>query len=150
MMTFKVVMERAKQYNTPKISNPNEACQLAQELLNKIIIDEDREIFFVIALNAKLSVIGYKLLYVGTMDGIKVRPAEVFRAALLLGAHSFYIAHYHPSGDPKPSREDTALFYHLDQIGKSLCCQCVDSVILTKNNKAWSTVAQSEIEVKTE
>jgi len=151
MMTFKVVMERAKQdYNNPNISNANEACQLAFEILNEIIVDEDREICFVIALDAKSSVIGYKLLYVGTIYEIEIRPAEIFRAALLLGAHSFYIVHYHPSGDPTPSSGDTEVFNHLNELGKSLDCQCIDSVILTKNNKAWSIVAQGEIEIKTE
>jgi DNA repair protein RadC len=42
----------------------------------------------------------------GTVDHAPVYPREVMRRALELSASAAILVHNHPSGDPKPSRDD--------------------------------------------
>jgi len=42
----------------------------------------------------------------GTIDHTPVYPREVVKRALDLGAAALILVHNHPSGDPKPSRDD--------------------------------------------
>jgi len=52
----------------------------------------------------------------GTTDRTNVYLREIVRRALLVHASSVMIAHNHPSGDPKPSREDILLTERLDTV----------------------------------
>jgi DNA repair protein RadC len=68
-----------------------------------------RERFKVIFLDAKNRVLGIQTLFEGTLTASSVYPREVVRAALDHHAAALIFAHNHPSGDPQPSPEDTAL-----------------------------------------
>ena len=71
--------------------------------------DKDRECFEVVFLDAKNRVISTETLFMGTLTASSVYPREVVRAALDHRAAALIFAHNHPSGDPAPSPEDTAL-----------------------------------------
>ena len=60
-------------------------------------------------LNAKNKVSATEILFEGTLTASSVYPREVIRAALDHDAAALIFAHNHPSGDPKPSREDVAV-----------------------------------------
>ena len=60
-------------------------------------------------LDAKNRVISTETLFQGTLTASSVYPREVVRAALDHRAAALIFAHNHPSGDPEPSSEDTAL-----------------------------------------
>ena len=63
----------------------------------------------VVFLNAKNKVISTDTLFEGTLTSSSVYPREVVAAALNHHAAALIFAHNHPSGDPKPSREDIAI-----------------------------------------
>jgi DNA repair protein RadC len=45
----------------------------------------------------------------GTVDHTPAYPREIMKRALELGATAIIMVHNHPSGDPKPSKDDIAL-----------------------------------------
>ncbi len=65
-----------------------------------------REQFRVLFLDRKNQLIADEILGEGTVDQAPVYPREVLRRALELSASALILVHNHPSGDPKPSRED--------------------------------------------
>ena len=71
------------------------------------------EAFTVIYLDTKFRFIEEDL-WEGTIDRANVFLREIVRRALLVDASSVMIAHNHPSGDPRPSREDILLTERLD------------------------------------
>jgi DNA repair protein RadC len=71
--------------------------------------DRHRECFKVVFLDARNQVLATRTLFEGTLTASSVYPREVVRAALDNRAASLIFAHNHPSGDPRPSREDIAI-----------------------------------------
>jgi len=61
----------------------------------------DREIFFILFLNSKNSMLDYVIHTIGTVDSSAVYPREVIRSALINNASSIIVCHNHPSGDPR-------------------------------------------------
>lgn len=84
----------------------------------------------VLTLNTRHGLLGSHLVYQGTVRESPVRPAEVFRPAVVQQAPSVIVAHNHPSGDPAPSPDDFALTRHLSQAGNLLGIRMVDHVII--------------------
>jgi len=68
--------------------------------------DKDREIFKVVFLDAQNRVISVETLFEGTLTASAVYPREVVQAALRHPAAGVFLVHNHPSGQPRPSRED--------------------------------------------
>ncbi len=84
----------------------------------------------VLLLNTRNKVVGQRVIYQGTVNSSAVRPAEVFRTAVIENAPSIIIAHNHPSGDPTPSPEDVAVTRDLLQAGKLLDIEVLDHVVI--------------------
>ncbi len=71
--------------------------------------DINRECFKVVYLDAKNRVIETETLFKGTLTASSVYPREVVAAAMDHHAAAVIFVHNHPSGDPKPSKEDISL-----------------------------------------
>lgn len=84
----------------------------------------------ILALDQKLHIRGYKVLFTGGQSASFVDRKVVFRTALLLGASRIVIAHNHPSGDPAPSFEDMCMTKDLVAAGRALELQVLDHIIL--------------------
>ncbi len=54
----------------------------------------DREVFGVLFLDSKHRMVGFELLFFGTIDGAEVYPREVARAALRLNAAALILGHF--------------------------------------------------------
>lgn len=67
---------------------------------------EQIEQFRVLFLDRKNNLIADEVQQRGTVDHTPVYPREVAKRALILNASALIVAHNHPSGDPKPSRDD--------------------------------------------
>src|SRR5207247_11351724 len=81
----------------------------AAPLLAQYIGETDREVFAVALLTIRRRVLGLHTVSVGCLTSSLVHPREVFKPAILAGSAALLLAHNHPSGDPEPSAEDTAL-----------------------------------------
>jgi DNA repair protein RadC len=66
----------------------------------------------------------------GGANAVALRPAEVFREAIMLHAVSVILVHNHPSGDPRPSTQDVALTRQIIKAGDLLDIIVLDHVIL--------------------
>jgi DNA repair protein RadC len=90
------------------------------------------EHFGVMLLDTKHHVLKTTLISVGTLDASIVHPREVFREATIAGAFGIILFHNHPSGDPKPSRDDIALTRRLIEAGELMGITVIDHVILAE------------------
>ena len=68
-----------------------------------------QEKFVVIYLNTKKELIGYDILFVGTLDSTSFHPREVLRGAIKKSASAIIVMHNHPSGNVQPSNNDVIL-----------------------------------------
>jgi DNA repair protein RadC len=94
------------------------------------------ERFGLVLVDARYRLIGTRLLSVGSLTGSLVHPREVFREALLTGAAAVIVFHNHPSGDPKPSRDDVAVSVRLQDAGKLVGVPLLDSLVLADDRFA--------------
>ena len=103
----------------------------AVEVLNKIFHARNRteEEFYVIAFRTS-AMIGVFKFSMGTMSQTCFTPAEIFRRLLILGANSYIIAHNHPSGSIKPSKEDNQATERIKRAGDILGITMLDHIII--------------------
>ena len=68
---------------------------------------EEQENFLVLPLDSAKHPLCRPLVIVrGRLDSATLHPRDVFKEAVRWGAHSIVVAHNHPSGNLKPSRQD--------------------------------------------
>ena len=92
---------------------------------------EEVEVFTVVMLDAKNSVLALQEVTRGILSSSLVHPREVFRAAIAYGAAGIIVAHNHPSGNPAPSANDKAMTTQLVDAGRLLDIPLYDHVIIT-------------------
>lgn len=136
-----VVGERMEDYHAPysPIREPDDAAGIFQRLLH----EQDREIFLVLYLNLHNRVLGYSEAGLGSVDACPVDPREVFRLAVQLGASGIMVAHNHPSGDTTPSTDDIALTHRLMKGGALLNIPLLDHLII--GNEGYVSLAETGV-----
>ena len=92
---------------------------------------ELREEFKIILLNQNGRVLGIVPISTGGISSVLVDPKLVFASALTACASSIILAHNHPSGNLKPSRQDIGLTKQLKEAGKFLQIPVFDHLIIT-------------------
>lgn len=112
--------------DTKKISCPQDTFSILEGYMQGL----DRENFVVLLLDTKNKVIGINTVSIGTLNSSLVHPREVFKPAILASAAALILAHNHPSGDPKPSREDIEVTKRLIEAGGLLGIQVLDHIIV--------------------
>lgn len=93
-----------------------------------------KETFKVIYLNQARQVLGCNTISQGGINGTYVDIRHVFQGALLTNAVSIILAHNHPSGNTRPSREDDKITDRIVKAGELLNIQVVDHIIYTKEH----------------
>ena len=84
----------------------------------------------VLLLNTRNQVLGQRVIYQGNVNSSMIRPAEVFRPAVIEAVPSIIISHNHPSQDPTPSPEDAAITRDIAEAGKLLGIELLDHVVI--------------------
>jgi len=125
-------------YDRPRISSPRAA---GTYLLPKVH-GWTEERFGMLALNAKGELLADRTLSQGTATATLISPREFFREALRVGATSALAWHNHPSGDPSPSREDSALTKRLRSAGEALGVPLADHIVLGEGR--WHSFRTAE------
>ena len=100
------------------------------DVLRPILAHQYQESFVAVLLSAKHRVLDIVEISRGTLTSSLVHPREVFRPAIKHAAAAVIVAHNHPSGDPKPSKEDRALTTRLCRCAHELGIQLLDHLIL--------------------
>ena len=98
-----------------------------------LIAHKEQEHFLVLLLDGNNNVLKTVTLYIGQVNQVNIRAAEVFREAIRANAVAIIIAHNHPSGNSLPSSEDVALTNKIRVLGETLDLELIDSLIVTPN-----------------
>ncbi len=109
---------------------------VARELVRLHLAQSERERFGVLFLDSQNAVIGFEVLFEGTLSQTSVYPRELVRRALQLNAGAVILAHNHPSGAAVPSRADE----HLTQTLRAALA-LVDVRVLDHLVIGWPDVA---------
>jgi DNA repair protein RadC len=92
--------------------------------------DLKHEIFKVVLLDAKNTVVKETTVSEGSLTLSVVHPREVFALAVRESAAGILFVHNHPSGDPMPSLEDRQLTDRLAAAGRLLGIRVLDHLII--------------------
>ncbi len=115
--------------NKVTIRSPQDVSFLVMEEMRHL----DREHFRVVYLNTKNHVLGIETISVGSLNASIVHPRELFKKAILKSSAALILLHNHPSGDPKPSKEDIEVTKRMIEAGKILGIEILDHVIIGDN-----------------
>jgi len=98
-----------------------------------ILCKEKQECFYCVYLDNKKHILADKLLFKGTINYSVVHPREIFKEAYLLSASAIICIHNHPSGNEKPSDEDTLITNKINEISKIFGIKLLDHIIIGNN-----------------
>jgi DNA repair protein RadC len=101
----------------------------------------DREVFYVLLLDGRNRVRAEVRVSEGSLTAALVHPREVFAPAIRTAAAAIILVHNHPSGDPTPSAEDTALSTRLRQVGELVGIRVLDHVVI--GDGRWASMAET-------
>lgn len=108
-----------------KLSNSEDVAKL----LRRIVTDNSVEHMVVLFLDAKNSLVGWRIVAQGSPTNCPVSPQSVFQSALLIGANAIIVAHNHPSGEVEPSKEDRECMSRLAAISAICCMRFLDALV---------------------
>jgi len=111
------------------VNEPLASPQKVYELFSTLQ-DEAKEKLITISLDAKLKILCFEVVAVGSVHSIYARPIEVLRAAIPLNPYGIIVVHNHPSGDPTPSIEDEKFTSNLLINTTSLGLNFYDHIII--------------------
>ncbi len=100
----------------------------------------EREVFYVLLLDGKNRIQAEVQVSEGSLTAALVHPREVFRAAIQAAAAALILVHNHPSGDPTPSAEDSAITQRLRQVGELVGIRVLDHVVIGRGR--WVSMAE--------
>jgi DNA repair protein RadC len=113
----------------PEITNSRAIFDLMQP--NWLDI-EYTESFYVILLNRGNKVIGVSKISTGSVSGTIADPKKMFQIALKANASALILCHNHPSGNTRPSQNDTRITRQCVEAGKFLDLPVLDHIIVTR------------------
>ena len=113
----------------PAVSSPDAVRQLLGPEMASLVQEQLR----VLLLDKRNRVVAQRMVYQGSVDAVAVRPAEVFRPAVLEGVPAVIAVHNHPSGDPSPSPGDVATTKALAEAGQILGIELLDHVVIGRD-----------------
>lgn len=114
----------------PVISNSNDAYQILKNQLSDLRTEE----FWAVFLNQSNKVLHTSQLTQGGINQSIVDVRILFKIALDHFSTGIIIAHNHPSGNLKPSKEDIDITHKIKEGGALLNIQLLDHLIVTQNS----------------
>jgi DNA repair protein RadC len=97
---------------------------------------EQIEQFRILFLDGKNILIADEVQQRGTIDHTPVYPREVVKRALALNAAALILVHNHPSGDPKPSRDDIEMTREVKAAAGTLGIAIHDHLVVGRKGHA--------------
>ncbi len=97
---------------------------------------EKTEQFRILFLDTKNVLIADEVQQRGTIDHTPVYPREVVKRALALNAAALILVHNHPSGDPKPSRDDIEMTREIKAAAGALGISIHDHLVIGRKGHA--------------
>ncbi|MCT2409057.1 DNA repair protein RadC [Chryseobacterium antibioticum] len=113
----------------PVISNSKDAYFILKNQLSDLRTEE----FWALFLNQSNKVVHTSQLTQGGISQSIVDVRVLFKTALDHFSTGIIIAHNHPSGSLKPSKEDISITQKIKEAGKTLSIQLLDHIIITQD-----------------
>lgn len=116
-----------------RLANPGEALTnpaAVRNLLALKLAGEQSEKFSVLLLDNQNRVLGYEVMFHGTIDSASVYPREVVKMALQYNAAAIILSHNHPSGNAEPSQADIQLTRRLKEALELISIRVLDHIIV--------------------
>ena len=133
---LKLVQSVARRYLKEQIIG-EEFIQSSENVLDYLrhnLRDRVREVFLVVLLNGRNQVLDIVELFEGTLTTSAVYPRDVIKLILEKDAAAVIFVHNHPSGNPKPSKDDQNLTQKLKAACSTIDVQLHDHLIIAGNN----------------
>jgi len=92
--------------------------------------DKQCEVFACLFLDSSHRVLAFREMFRGSINRATVHPREVVKEALQLNAAAVIFAHNHPSGEPRPSRQDIELTHTLRDILQVIDVRVLDHLVI--------------------
>jgi DNA repair protein RadC len=121
--------------NQNPIRNPDDAVRVLQTMS---VGPEER--LTALYVDRRNRVIGTRILSVGSDAFTIVDPRVVFRPAIELRARGVILAHQHPSGDARPSRQDIEVTNRLQRAALVLGVDFLDHIVIGHGGRYNSMV----------
>jgi len=125
-------LQRANIYGKPVLAG----WQALLDYLHADMAHLGRERFRVLFLDSRNVLIADEAMSDGTVNQTSVYVRELIHRALDLGATALILVHNHPSGDPKPSRDDIQLTNHVRDAARVLGIQLHDHIVIGREGHA--------------
>ena len=123
---YEVAFQPERPEGMPVISSAQDVHNLLAPEMSTLAQEQLR----VLLLDTRNNVLGQRVIYQGNVKSSVVRPAEVFRDAIIESAPNIIIVHNHPTGDPTPSPEDVSITQELAAAGKLLGINLMDHLVI--------------------
>lgn len=101
----------------------------AADLLVPMLADAGAETLAVAILDGERRLIG-TMCMAGAADHVALPVREILALALRMDAHGLVVAHNHPSGDARPSRQDLDATRRLAEAAEAVDIQLHDHLIV--------------------
>ena len=133
---LKLVQSVARRYLKEQIIGENyiQSSENVLDYLRHNLRDRGREVFLVVLLNGRNQVLDIVELFEGTLTTSAVYPREVIKLILEKDAAAVIFVHNHPSGNPKPSKDDQNLTQKLKATCATIDVQLHDHFIIAGND----------------
>ncbi len=103
---------------------------LIRDYLRYELIGETQEVFAVLCLDSQLRKLDFKKMFFGSINYCNVSINQVLRYAIQKQATYIVIAHNHPKGFAKPSREDSDLTQQILKACELVEIRLLDHIII--------------------
>ena len=118
------------------IGSPLDAAEIMQPHFDK----QEKEYLGILMLDRRSRVMGFQMIYQGTVCSASIKVNEIFVPAIRNLASAFIVGHNHPSGDCTPSPDDVVVTRALVNAGKLLEIQVQDHLIFGDNK--WTSLKE--------
>lgn len=123
-----------KMPTTSVLSEPADAARAAREIIG----NNAYEVFLVLYVDVRNTIIGYEELTENSMTGVSVATSGVVRNALLAAVPAVITVHNHPSGNLDPSDDDRELWARLRKELTAQGVQLLDNLIVSSGAGYYS------------
>ena len=138
LVMFRAVRESGRRLAERKVKDMPVLTNWQQliDYCHAALAHEKTEQFRILFLDRKNVLIADEVQQRGTIDHTPVYPREVVERALDLGAAALTLVHNHPSGDPKPSRDDIEMTREIKKAAEALGIAIHDHLVIGRKGHA--------------
>lgn len=117
-------------YATLERGGPLESPAAASDYLLARMKRYGREVFACLYLDTRHCVIGFRELFLGSIDSATVHPREIVKSCLEMNAAAIILAHNHPSGVAEPSSADSAITRRITEAARLIDVRVLDHLVI--------------------